>query len=184
MFFMSNALAQRTSAGSGTTGSSPPSRWTDRSQSVTTNGARTTVTVRQDGQMPSPVVLKVEFAPGAGAIARCATPMSRRATRAVVTYPVDVWFGGSRTFDAPARLRRSQDRQDRARSGLSLPRSRSERQRVAAWRAAHTARDRGPRRSRPRVLELAGAIARLVLMNVAVMARIRLQSRRHAMATP
>jgi hypothetical protein len=32
-------------------------------QSVTTSGGRTTVVVRQDGQMPSPVVLKVEFAP-------------------------------------------------------------------------------------------------------------------------
>ena len=37
-------------------------------QRVSTNGARTTVTVRQDGQMPAPVVLKVEFAPGNGAI--------------------------------------------------------------------------------------------------------------------
>src|SRR5207253_239562 len=32
-------------------------------QSVTTSGAKTTVLVRQDGQMPSPVVLRVQFAP-------------------------------------------------------------------------------------------------------------------------
>ncbi|MBK9241649.1 MAG: M1 family peptidase, partial [Acidobacteria bacterium] len=36
-----------------------------RIANVATAGARTTVTVRQDGQMPSPVVLKVKFtAPG------------------------------------------------------------------------------------------------------------------------
>src|SRR5207237_7329480 len=32
-------------------------------QSVRTTGGRTSVTVRQDGQMPSPVILRVEFAP-------------------------------------------------------------------------------------------------------------------------
>jgi hypothetical protein len=32
-------------------------------KSVTTSGTKTTVTVRQDGQMPSPVVLRVEFEP-------------------------------------------------------------------------------------------------------------------------
>jgi hypothetical protein len=33
-------------------------------QNVSTAGRRTTVTVRQNGQMPSPIILKVEFAPG------------------------------------------------------------------------------------------------------------------------
>jgi hypothetical protein len=58
------------------------------------------VTVRQDGQMPSPVVLQVSFAPGGPRI----TPMSNAtmtdSVTAVVTYPVDVWFEGSRTFQA------------------------------------------------------------------------------------
>jgi hypothetical protein len=68
-------------------------------QSVSMAGNRATVTVRQDGGMPSPVVLKVELG-GSGT----ATPMSNAkmidANTAIVTYPVDVWFGGSRTFVA------------------------------------------------------------------------------------
>jgi hypothetical protein len=54
-------------------------------QSVTTSGARTTVTVRQTGEMPAPVVLKVDFADN---------------TSETYTFPVEVWFPGSRTFDA------------------------------------------------------------------------------------
>lgn len=69
-------------------------------QQVTTTGSHTTVTVRQDGQMPSPVVLKVQFAPEGPAI----TPMTNSTmvddATAIVTYPVGVWFSGSRTFDA------------------------------------------------------------------------------------
>ena len=67
---------------------------------VTTAGARTTVTVRQDGQMPSPVVLRVEFAATGAPIKLMANARTVDATTAVVTWPVDVWFGGSRTFDA------------------------------------------------------------------------------------
>jgi hypothetical protein len=69
-------------------------------QNVATAGGRTAVTVRQDGQMPSPVVLKVQFEPKGPAIR--AMPNSRVAdsASAIVTYPVDVWFGGSRTFRA------------------------------------------------------------------------------------
>ena len=68
---------------------------------VTTAGAKTTVTVRQDGQMPSPVVLQ------GGARRRRARPMKPMANAkmvddktAIVTWPVDVWFNGSRTFQA------------------------------------------------------------------------------------
>ena len=68
-------------------------------QNVTTRG-RTIVTVRQDGEMPAPVILKVEFAPGGGAIGRMKNARMIDATTALVTYPVDVWFSGSRTFDA------------------------------------------------------------------------------------
>jgi hypothetical protein len=60
-------------------------------------GGKTLVTVRQDGEMPSPVVLRVEFAAEGPAI----RPMRNAlitGTTATVTYPVDVWFGGSRVY--------------------------------------------------------------------------------------
>lgn len=68
-------------------------------QRVETRGSRTVVTVRQDGEMPSPVVLRVEFAAEGPAI----RPMKRAVitgTTATVIYPVEVWFGGSRAFTA------------------------------------------------------------------------------------
>jgi hypothetical protein len=69
-------------------------------QNVTTAGSRTIVTVRQDGQMPSPVVLRVQFDP-AGPEIRLMPNSTRIDENTVdVTFPVDVWFGGSRTFDA------------------------------------------------------------------------------------
>ncbi|MCR4376032.1 MAG: M1 family peptidase, partial [Acidobacteria bacterium] len=71
-----------------------------RIASVATAGAKTTVTVRQDGQMPSPVVLKVTFAADGAALKAMPNAKMIDATTAVVTWPVDVWFGGSRTFDA------------------------------------------------------------------------------------
>jgi hypothetical protein len=69
-------------------------------QDVRTVGSRTTVTVRQDGQMPSPVVLAVHFAPRGPAIRPMPNARMVDDTTAIVTYPVDVWFGGSRTFGA------------------------------------------------------------------------------------
>ena len=69
-------------------------------QDVKTAGGRTTVTVRQDGQMPSPVVLAVHFAPAGPAIRRMANAQQVDDSTAIVTYPVDVWFAGSRTFEA------------------------------------------------------------------------------------
>ena len=67
---------------------------------VSAAGPRTTVTVRQDGQMPSPVVLKVEFAGEGPPIRPMANSQMVDDTTAIVTYPADVWFGGSRTFRA------------------------------------------------------------------------------------
>jgi Peptidase family M1 domain len=70
-------------------------------QSVTTDGSTTTVTVRQDGQMPSPVVLAVTFADGGPGSADL--PSGARLEddgTVVVSYPVDVWFGGSKSFEA------------------------------------------------------------------------------------
>lgn len=67
---------------------------------VTGAGGRTVVRVRQDGQMPSPVVLGVRFAPGGPAIRAMENARLIDDVTAVVTWPVDVWFAGSRTFDA------------------------------------------------------------------------------------
>jgi hypothetical protein len=63
-------------------------------------GIRTTVTVRQDGQMPSPVVLRVEFAPSGPPIRPMKNAVMLDERTARVTWPVDVWFDGSRTFAA------------------------------------------------------------------------------------
>src|ERR1700682_1420288 len=65
-------------------------------QNVATSGRRTTVTVRQNGQMPSPVILKVEFAPTGAAIRQMPNSQTLDANTAVVTYPVEVWFPGNR----------------------------------------------------------------------------------------
>jgi hypothetical protein len=67
---------------------------------VTTNAGTTTVTVRQDGQMPSPVILKVRFAPTGPAIRPMANAKMVDSVTAIVTYPVDIWFAGSKTFRA------------------------------------------------------------------------------------
>ena len=69
-------------------------------QDVRTSGGRTTVTVRQNGQMPAPVILKVEFAPTGPAIKGMSNSTMKDVNTAIVTYPVDVWFNGSRTFVA------------------------------------------------------------------------------------
>jgi hypothetical protein len=69
-------------------------------EKVTTSGARTTVVVRQDGEMPSPVVLAVRFAPEGARIRPMSNSVMRDSVTAVVTYPVDVWFTGSRRFSA------------------------------------------------------------------------------------
>lgn len=69
-------------------------------QGVSTTGPRTAVTVRQAGQMPSPVVLQVKLSSNGPALKPMSNSRMIDATTAVVTYPVDVWFNGSRTFQA------------------------------------------------------------------------------------
>ena len=69
-------------------------------QNVSATGTRSTVTVRQDGQMPSPVVLQVRFAAQGPAIRPMPNSRMIDSVTAVVTYPVDVWFAGSKTFRA------------------------------------------------------------------------------------
>jgi len=72
-------------------------------QDVTTNGDHTVVTVREDGQMPSPIVLKLQLAPGSAPIKAPANATVVGDT-VIVTYPVDVWFGVSKTFKADIQL--------------------------------------------------------------------------------
>jgi hypothetical protein len=67
---------------------------------VSTAGSKTTVTVKQAGQMPSPVVLKVELEPGREEIQAMSNAIVLDDNTVVVTWPVDVWWEGSRTFDA------------------------------------------------------------------------------------
>lgn len=64
--------------------------------SVRGSGDKTIITVRQDGQMPSPVVLEVGFTEDPPTIANAEMLDARTA---LITYPVDVWFDGGRTFD-------------------------------------------------------------------------------------
>jgi hypothetical protein len=68
--------------------------------SVDTAGGRARVTVRQDGEMPAPVVLRVEFAASGPAIRPMPGARMEGERTAIVTFPVDVWFTGSRTFTA------------------------------------------------------------------------------------
>lgn len=67
---------------------------------VKTAAGKTTVTVKQAGQMPSPVVLRVEFAARGAPIKPMKNARMVNATTAMVTWPVDVWFNGARTYDA------------------------------------------------------------------------------------
>ena len=67
---------------------------------VKTAGMRTTVTVAQDGQMPSPVVLEVKFADRGPAIRPMKNAVMTDSVTAVITWPVDVWFTGKRSFSA------------------------------------------------------------------------------------
>lgn len=79
--------------------------WTTESvegsiQDVKTVKGKTTVTVLQAGQMPSPVVLKVEFEAEGPAIKTVPNSKAIDANTVEVTWPVSVWFSGNRTFNA------------------------------------------------------------------------------------
>ena len=67
---------------------------------VASSGSTTTVTVHQDGQMPSPVVLQLRFSSDAPSTDAMSNAERIDAHTIVVTYPVEVWFGGSKTFEA------------------------------------------------------------------------------------
>lgn len=79
--------------------------WTTESvngsiKNVVTSKGKTTVTVHQAGEMPSPVVLKVEFEPEGPAIKKVDNAKMIDVNTALVTWPVTVWFDGKRDFDA------------------------------------------------------------------------------------
>ncbi|HCU11087.1 MAG TPA: hypothetical protein DGB72_03065 [Gemmatimonadetes bacterium] len=75
--------------------------WTDYKINARLDSGRSTaVTIRQSGQMPSPIILKVDFATTGSAIRPMANSRMADANTAIVTWPVDVWFAGSRTFTA------------------------------------------------------------------------------------
>ena len=69
-------------------------------ENVTTTGARTAVTVRQDGQMPSPIVLRVQLAASGPPIRPMQNARMENETTAIVTFPVSVWFDGARSYVA------------------------------------------------------------------------------------
>jgi len=69
-------------------------------KSVATKGGKTYVTIHQSGQMPSPVVLAVEFAGDGPAVKPMPNSKMEGDNMAVVTWPVDVWFDGKRDFEA------------------------------------------------------------------------------------
>ena len=67
-------------------------------------GSDTVVRVHQAGQMPSPVVLRVEFAADGPALQPMANAVMQADGSAIVTWPTSVWFGGERTFEARLRF--------------------------------------------------------------------------------
>ncbi len=64
------------------------------------SGARPSITVRQNGQMPSPIVMRVDFADGPQAIKPMANSVMAGDKAAIVTWPADVWFAGDKTYKA------------------------------------------------------------------------------------
>lgn len=69
-------------------------------RSVIAKDGNTEVTIHQAGQMPSPVVLKVEFAKSGAAIKVMPNSTKLDDNTAIVKWPEDVWFNGDRDFRA------------------------------------------------------------------------------------
>lgn len=69
-------------------------------KAVTQQGDKTQVTVHQAGEMPSPVVLKVEFADGSEPIKAMPNAKMIDDKTAIVKWNEDVWFNGDRDFQA------------------------------------------------------------------------------------
>ena len=71
-----------------------------RIESVTNDGINTRVVVQQNGQMPAPIILRLKFASTGPPIRAMSNSVSVDETTVDVTYPVDVWFGGNRSYTA------------------------------------------------------------------------------------
>ena len=67
---------------------------------VAAKGDKTNVIIHQAGEMPSPVVLKVEFADGADKIKPMPNAKMIDDKTALVKWDADVWFSGDRDFQA------------------------------------------------------------------------------------
>jgi hypothetical protein len=65
---------------------------------VTTSGGKLNVTVRQDGDMPTPVVLDVTFA-GKPPAPPAKVDATVQGNTMRLTWPVDIWFSGKRAVD-------------------------------------------------------------------------------------
>lgn len=66
---------------------------------VSTVGTDIRIVVRQDGQMPSPIVLKVKFEEEGPLIPSMPNAMMISENSAIVSWPVDIWFDGSREIE-------------------------------------------------------------------------------------
>lgn len=79
--------------------------WTTESvdgsiQEVTTLGDDTIVRVRQDGQMPSPIILEIQLAEGGPLVPSVPGATMVDEHTVIVQWSVEVWFDGNREFDA------------------------------------------------------------------------------------
>ena len=79
--------------------------WTTESvdgsiESVTNVDSQMSVTIKHDGEMPAPVVLKIEFAADGPELREVTNAKVLDDGSAIVTWPADVWFDGNRKFEA------------------------------------------------------------------------------------
>ena len=78
--------------------------WTTESvegsiQNVTTEGEKTIVTIHQAGQMPSPVILQVEFEANGQELKPMVNAEMLDENSVIIEWPVDIWFDGQKTLD-------------------------------------------------------------------------------------
>ena len=67
---------------------------------VAARGEKTQITIHQAGEMPSPIILKVEFADGSEKIKSMPNAKMIDDKTAIVKWNEDVWFNGDRDFQA------------------------------------------------------------------------------------
>ncbi|SHO64545.1 M1 family metallopeptidase [Algoriphagus zhangzhouensis] len=67
-------------------------------KSVEVNSDKTIVTVRQDGEMPSPIILQVEYEGEIGGVSELENAVMISPNTLEFSYPVDVWLDGKREY--------------------------------------------------------------------------------------